>query len=286
MESGNHGPGGEAAEAVVLRHFAGISGSTAADRGVRRKSLRWPRRWHRSLVGNTDGGITQKSERSPISHNRYFAWSRFRWRRGSTIGYSLCACRADRQGDGPGNAPRLRNERRPTSRGARLSAAGDGLRLVWNGFRKWLTRIEISMDPFKGYFQQDMYVAENTNGQRRTITRMRVNSKFLRPLDGEEISGKLYHIEGVAWAGENKISKVDLRFDNKEWEPAVLGPSVGSMVWTPWSFEWKIPRADHYSIEVRATDDSGNSQPQVRDPNRKDAYELNTPHRIAVNCRS
>jgi DMSO/TMAO reductase YedYZ molybdopterin-dependent catalytic subunit len=152
---------------------------------------------------------------------------------------------------------------------------------------KWLTRIEISKELFQGYFQQDLYVAENSNGERRTITRMRINSKFLRPLDGEDISGKSYHIQGVAWAGENKISKVDLRFDGKgDWQPAVLGPSGASMVWTPWSFEWNIPRADHYSIEVRATDDSGNSQPQVRDPNRKDAYELNTPHRIAVNCRS
>jgi DMSO/TMAO reductase YedYZ molybdopterin-dependent catalytic subunit len=152
---------------------------------------------------------------------------------------------------------------------------------------KWLTRIEISKDPFNGYFQQDLYVAVDSNGERRTITRMRVNSKFLRPLDGEDIRGKSCLIEGVAWAGENKISKVELRFDTKgEWQPAVLAPSATATVWTPWSFEWSIPRSDHYSIEARATDDSGNSQPVVRDPNRKDDYELNTPHRIAVNCRA
>jgi len=37
---------------------------------------------------------------------------------------------------------------------------------------------------------------------------------------------------------------------------------------------------------VRATDDSGHRQPDVRDPERRDAYELNTPHRIAVTVRS
>jgi DMSO/TMAO reductase YedYZ molybdopterin-dependent catalytic subunit len=152
---------------------------------------------------------------------------------------------------------------------------------------KWLTRVEVSQEPFKGYFQQERYVAVQSNGERHAITRMRVNSKFLRPLDEEEIRGKAYRIEGVAWAGEGKISKVELRFDGKgEWQPAVLGESAVPMVWTAWSYAWNIPRADHYTIEVRATDDAGNGQPMARDPDRRDEYELNTPHRIGVNVRS
>jgi DMSO/TMAO reductase YedYZ molybdopterin-dependent catalytic subunit len=152
---------------------------------------------------------------------------------------------------------------------------------------KWLTRIEVSPEPFKGYFQQERYVAVKSSGERQTITRMRVNSKFLRPLNDEEIRVKAYRIEGVAWAGEGKVSKVEVRFDsNGAWQPAVLGESPAAMVWTPWSYAWSIPRPGQYTIEVRATDDQGNSQPVVRDPDRKDDYELNTPHRISVNVRS
>jgi DMSO/TMAO reductase YedYZ molybdopterin-dependent catalytic subunit len=151
---------------------------------------------------------------------------------------------------------------------------------------KWLTRIEVSPEPFNGYFQQQYYVALKANGDRQIITRMRVNSKFLRPVDAEEIRSKTYQIEGVAWAGEAKIAKVELRFDeNGPWQPAELSQSPTPMVWTPWSLPWKIPQPHPYKIEVRATDDQGNTQPLSRDPDRKDDYELNTPHRITVTAR-
>ena len=148
---------------------------------------------------------------------------------------------------------------------------------------KWLMRVEASREPFKGYFQQERYVALQANGERLPITRMRVNSKFLRPLDDEEIRTKSYRIEGLAWAGEREISKVELRFDGKgEWHPAVLGESPAAMVWTPWTFAWNVPPTGQCAIEVRATDEQGNGQPITRDPNRKDDYELNTSQRVNV----
>jgi DMSO/TMAO reductase YedYZ molybdopterin-dependent catalytic subunit len=148
---------------------------------------------------------------------------------------------------------------------------------------KWLARIELSQEAFKGYFQQERYVALKSNGEREPITRMRVNSKFLRPLNDEEIRSKAYRMEGFAWAGERKVAKVELRFaGGGVWQPAVLGEEPAAMLWTPWSYDWNVPRAGQHSIEVRATDDAGNSQPLVRDPERKDEYELNSPHRISV----
>ena len=152
---------------------------------------------------------------------------------------------------------------------------------------KWLTRIEVAQEPFKGYFQQELYVAVKSNGERQPITRMRVNSKFLRPLNDEEIRMKAYRIEGFAWAGESKVAKVELRFGGSgAWQPAVLGDSSTAMVWTPWSYAWTISRPGEHTIEVRATDDAGNSQPLARDPERKDDYELNAPHRISVKVGS
>jgi DMSO/TMAO reductase YedYZ molybdopterin-dependent catalytic subunit len=149
---------------------------------------------------------------------------------------------------------------------------------------KWLTRIEVSNEPFKGYFQQERYVALKSNGQREPITRMRVNSKFVRPLNDEEIRAKEYRIEGFAWGGENRVTKVELRFDgNGAWQPATLSDAAEAMVWTAWSYAWTTPRVGQHTIEVRATDDAGNSQPLARDPDRKDDYELNAPHRINVN---
>jgi len=151
---------------------------------------------------------------------------------------------------------------------------------------KWLTRIEVLQEPFKGFFQEERYVAVKASGERQTITRIRVNSKFLRPSNEEEIRGKTYRVEGVAWAGESKVSRVELRFDQAAgWEPAMLADSPAALVWTPWSYEWRIPHPGQYTLEVRAVDNEGHAQPAARDPDRKDAYELNTPHRISVSVR-
>jgi DMSO/TMAO reductase YedYZ molybdopterin-dependent catalytic subunit len=151
---------------------------------------------------------------------------------------------------------------------------------------KWLTRIEILDRPFEGYFQQQEYVSIKANGERSVITTMRVNSKILRPSEGEEIRQKSYQVQGVAWAGEHKIAKVELATGGSgSWQAASLAVSSGAVVWTPWSYEWQIPASGEYTLKVRASDDEGHTQPEIRDSERKDAYELNTCHRVGVSVR-
>jgi DMSO/TMAO reductase YedYZ molybdopterin-dependent catalytic subunit len=151
---------------------------------------------------------------------------------------------------------------------------------------KWLTRVEITDQPFQGYFQQKHYVATNPDGTARPITRMLVSSKFLRPSQDEEIREKVYRVEGVAWAGEAKIAKVEFRAgSNEAWQPASLDSSPTPYIWTRWSSDWHLPGPGKYTLEVRATDSYGNTQPTVRDSARQDAYELNTTHRVSVVAR-
>lgn len=151
---------------------------------------------------------------------------------------------------------------------------------------KWLTRIELTSQPFEGYFQQKQYVAL-TGEARRPVTRMLVSSKFLRPSEDEEIHSKTYRFEGVAWAGEGKVAKVEVRIGpGTVWQAADLNAVPAEMIWTPWSYDWRVPGPGHYTLEVRATDDEGHTQPEARDSKRQDAYELNTPHRITVTARA
>lgn len=151
---------------------------------------------------------------------------------------------------------------------------------------KWLTRIEVLNQPFAGYFQQEQYVSVRGNGKREPITRMSVSSKMVRPSEGEEIRSGTYRVEGVAWAGERKVAKVEVRINGiGDWQPANLQALPVAMVWTPWSYDWHIPRSGQYTLEVRAKDADGNIQPDAHDPDRKDPYELNTPHRVSVNVR-
>jgi len=149
---------------------------------------------------------------------------------------------------------------------------------------KWLTRIEVLSQPFEGYFQQEQYVSARNNGESQPITRMLVNSKIIRPSEGEEIHSKTYRVEGVAWAGgERKLAKVEIRLGSGgDWQQASLGALPTAMVWAPWSYDWHVPRPGQYTIEIRASDEGGNSQPSVRDPDRKDLYELNSSQRVSV----
>jgi DMSO/TMAO reductase YedYZ molybdopterin-dependent catalytic subunit len=151
---------------------------------------------------------------------------------------------------------------------------------------KWLTRVEVLEEPFVGYFQQERYVSVHGNGARQPITRMSVNSKIVRPSEGEETRLDTYRVEGVAWAGERKVATVQVRVEGiGDWQPATLQALPVALVWTPWSYDWHIPRSGQYTLQVRATDEDGNTQPDARDPDRKDPYQLNTPHRVRVNVR-
>jgi hypothetical protein len=106
---------------------------------------------------------------------------------------------------------------------------------------------------------------------------------MVRPSDGEEIRSDTYRVEGIAWAGERKVASVQVRVNGSgDWQPATLRASPVAMVWTPWSYDWHIARSGQYTLDVRATDEDGNIQPDARDPDRKDPYELNTPHRVRV----
>jgi DMSO/TMAO reductase YedYZ molybdopterin-dependent catalytic subunit len=174
----------------------------------------------------------------------------------------------------------MNGEPLPAEHGFPLRALVPG----WYGMDsvKWLTSIEVLEQSFKGYFQDEKYVSLGAHGASGPITRTQVNSKFLRPSEGEEIRVKRYRAEGVAWAGERKIARVEVRVGGGAWQPASLSASPEAMIWTPWSYEWQVPSSGRYALEVRATDDGGQSQPEVRDPDRKDPYELNTPHRINV----
>ena len=174
----------------------------------------------------------------------------------------------------------MNGEPLPAEHGYPLRALVPG----WYGMDsvKWLTRIEVLDQPFKGYFQDVKYVALGANGASRPLTSIQVNSKFLRPSEGEEIRVKTYRAEGVAWAGGRKIARVEVRVASGAWQPANLLASSTALIWSRWSYEWQVPGSGRYTLEVRATDEDGRSQSEVRDPDRKDPYELNTPHGVTV----
>lgn len=176
--------------------------------------------------------------------------------------------------------------------GALLSAEhGYPVRAIvpgWYGMDsvKWLARIEALDHEDGGYFMTERYVSARllaVGSLRAPVTRMRVKSQIARPREGDVLPAEPYVIRGAAWAGENKIARVEVSVDSgKSWALAALETTPQPYTWTLWNQRWVPPGPGAYTATVRAIDDQGNIQPPSQDPLQIDGYEDNWYH--AVHC--
>jgi DMSO/TMAO reductase YedYZ molybdopterin-dependent catalytic subunit len=146
---------------------------------------------------------------------------------------------------------------------------------------KWVTRIKVIDSPFDGYYQTGTYVIPEGKNKRQ-VSKMQVKSLILSPISGELITRGTYLIYGVAWTGEGRISSVEVSTDGgKNWREASLLEPATNYTWCHWRIEWNIIDSGKYVLQVRATDDSGNTQPLIpkRNPH---AYENNATHTVSV----
>jgi DMSO/TMAO reductase YedYZ molybdopterin-dependent catalytic subunit len=184
-------------------------------------------------------------------------------------------------------AYRMNGEVLPETHGGPLRAIVPG----WYAMDsvKWVNRIIVSREPFKGFYQTDRYYeARRVNGatQRGPLGPMRLKSQFARPIQGEVLSAKPVAIAGAAWCGDAEIAAVDLSFDGgRSWTPARLADERARFAWRMWSYEWTPARAGRYEIIARARDERGRVQPLVPDPQIITPYANNRADRRAVEIR-
>ena len=154
---------------------------------------------------------------------------------------------------------------------------------------KWLARIEALTEEDTNPFMTQEYVATRLQAvgtARSPVTRMQVKSQIAWPRDGEVVSTGRQRIRGAAWAGESKVTKVEVSLDGShEWVPATLETIPARYVWVLWNYAWDASRAGEYRISARATDDQGNVQPAERDASRIDGYEMNWRQSITCSVR-
>ncbi len=176
----------------------------------------------------------------------------------------------------------MNGEKLPLSHGFPLRAIVPG----WYGMDsvKWLRGIDAvsGAAPADGYIRKVKSLLSGVRDAGR-VTGIQVKSVFTRPQDGAILSSRRFVARGVAWAGENLVSKVEMSLDGgKSWMPAKIDDSPLPYSWARWSFDWKIPRSGEYTLTVRATDVKGRVQPGEREPDRADGYESNSWQTIKV----
>lgn len=160
--------------------------------------------------------------------------------------------------------------------GAPLSRAhGAPVRLIvpgWYGMAsvKWVNRIEALTKPFEGHYQRERYVFDPGNGQApEPVTRMRVKSLIHSPAEGARVAPGRVVVQGMAWSGERRVVRVEVAVDGGDrWQPATLLETPKPSEWVRWAFTWEDAAPGRHTLRARATDEAGETQPELAPWNR------------------
>lgn len=163
----------------------------------------------------------------------------------------------------------------------------------WDGasWVKWVKELTLSEKPDAGFYFATAYrypkYPVGPGGaakpeEMEVIEGMAVKSVFSRPLDHAKLKMAPQKLQGVAWAGEQRVTRVEVSQDGgASWKDAKLGSENFHFAWRTFAFDWTPTRPGHYTLMSRATDSAGRVQPiePVWNPS---GYLWNAIDRISV----
>jgi DMSO/TMAO reductase YedYZ molybdopterin-dependent catalytic subunit len=175
---------------------------------------------------------------------------------------------------------------------------GGPVRLVvpgWcgNHWIKWLRELTLSADEAPGFFQQTGYRMPKKPAPPDAllnpsdlvpVTQLNVKSLIARPLTGATLKAGRNRVQGVAWTGEGRVERVDVRVGDGPWKHAQLLGEHHDGAWRQWSFDWDSTVPGRYTVAVRATDSNGETQPE-KTPWNRSGYLWNAIDRIECEVR-
>ena len=130
---------------------------------------------------------------------------------------------------------------------------------------KWLRTIRVIDHTYPGYFQTVKYSIERETKdgkQRVPLGAGVVKSEILQPAADAKLSVGMQRVAGLAWAGEERVTRVDVSTDNgRTWRAANLHGLQQPYSWTQWELDWEIATPGEYTLMSRAHTESGKSQP-------------------------
>ncbi|MFI2646496.1 molybdopterin-dependent oxidoreductase [Micromonospora fulviviridis] len=122
---------------------------------------------------------------------------------------------------------------------------------------KWVTELELtSFADFDAY-----WVPRGWSAQGPIKTQSRIDT----PRPRNRLTVGPVTVAGVAWAQHRGIRRVEVRVDDGPWQEATLAPTASVDTWVQWSWRWAAGPGEH-TLQVRATDAGGETQPEQRRP--------------------
>ena len=173
---------------------------------------------------------------------------------------------------------------------------GAPLRVITPGWMaesciKWLNEISVRADESPGYYMQQAYRIPETSIRFNSglpgsamvpVERMPVKSLIAMPADGETVRPGPVTIQGVAWAGETTVAKVEVSCDGgRSWDAARLLGEEHPHAWRQWQYIWTAGQPGPVAIACRATDAQGDQQPAMS-PWNPGGFLWNGWHRVLV----
>lgn len=154
---------------------------------------------------------------------------------------------------------------------------GFPLRLVVPGWYatywvKALAKIEVLDHVFDGYWMKTAYRVPDTPGFTESpqqlaaktvpIHQMSIHSFLISHVSGDKVAlGTPCQLEGLATHSQGKITRVEVSTDGgTSWVPANLGEDLGKYAWRRWKLSWTPSKAGKTSIQVRASNEAGQTQ--------------------------
>jgi DMSO/TMAO reductase YedYZ molybdopterin-dependent catalytic subunit len=124
---------------------------------------------------------------------------------------------------------------------------------------KWIVDLELtSFADFDPYWVRRGWAAR---APIKTFSRIDTPRRSAKPGKGSTVT-----VAGVAWAQHRGIDRVEVRVDRGPWQTATLAPEANVESWRQWSWRWEVDEPGGHTLECRATDRTGATQPGERQP--------------------
>jgi DMSO/TMAO reductase YedYZ molybdopterin-dependent catalytic subunit len=94
---------------------------------------------------------------------------------------------------------------------------------------------------------------------------IKTESRIDVPRSGQRVPAGPVTFGGVSWAQNRGVRAVEVRIDERPWQPADLGADYSNDTWRLWSYRWTAIPGSH-TISVRATDNTGAVQTSEQTP--------------------
>ena len=164
---------------------------------------------------------------------------------------------------------------------------GGPVRLIvpgWGGINaiKWLVGMRVLDCESESVYNQQKYIMLNEDGELEgKVRELIVNSVISNLSPGMQLQPGPQVIRGFAWSPNGGVERVDLSTDGGvTWQPARLLCDLGPHSWRQFEWIWEA-KPGSYTIAARATDASGQTQPE-RVPFNHHGYLMNAIVKVPI----